>query len=575
MKLKLAIKKRSTLEAKLKALQEKRRKLRVTEDELQAQIDALEEVTPEIEAQVEDLEAQQTETDDAIAEILDELDAVKEEIAALEDGTPVEEVVIEEEPRRSNPRAGSPRMTGRRSAGGANFRSRSRCFSSRADMEAFYAQRDVRDFVARVRAMAPASAQPGARRVISGAELAIPTVILDIIRDNLGEYSKLLRHVRLRPLRGAARAMVSGKVPDGVWTEMCARLNELSFGFSAIELDGYKVGGFVTICRAVLDDASDVDLGEEIVENLLRAIGKALDKAIVFGEGPTLKMPVGFVARLAQTAQPGYWGPSQGEWTDLHTTNLLKLNLTSATGVAYFQALLGAMGKAKPEYTNGRTVWVMNRSTHMQMKAAGLVFTDAGALVAAMDGSVPVEGGLVEELDFMPDGMIAGGYLDAYLLAEREGSSWARSDDVLFFEDMVAYKATARYDGQPILGEAFVAFTIDGTEVTTSIDWTADRANEPLNALIVTGATVTAAGVIAATISGATSETPRYAVQPTAASVDIHGNDVVIPGKRGWTAWANGATVEGAAAGMPLHVVELDAAGHIVSYGSVALTAAS
>lgn len=562
------MKKRASLEKKLSALRAKKKQLRVTEEELQAQIDALEDVTPELEAQVEDLEKQQTETDDAIADILDELDDVKAAIQDLDEG---QEILDEDllDGRRGAEPAPSLRSRYARSHS-ANFRCRSRCFSNRESMEAFYAQKDMKDFIARVRAMAGTS-----KRVITGAELAIPNVLLDVVRDNLGEYSKLLRHVRLRQVRGNGRVLVAGKIPEGIWTEMCARLNELTFAMTEIELDGYKVGGFVTICRAVLVDASDVDLGEEIVEDLLRAVGKALDKAIVFGLGPNSKMPIGFVTRLAQTAQPAYWGVNQGDWTDLHTTNLLKLNLSGADGVAYYQAVLGAMGKAKPDYTNGQSVWVMNRATHMAMKAAGLAFNAAGALVSAIDDTMPVEGGIVEELDFMPDGMVAGGFLDGYILAEREGSSWARSDEVLFFEDQVAYKVTARYDGQPIVGEAFVAFTLDNSDVTTVIPFEDDLANEPLNALIVTGATVTAAGVIAATITGATSATPRYAVQATAATVDIHGNDVVIPGKFGWVAWNSGATIEGAAAGMPLHVVELDAKGHILSAGTVALTAAS
>lgn len=570
---KMLISKRKSLEKQLNQLRAKRKELRATEDELQAQIDALEDVTPEIEAQVEDLEKAQTETEDKISEIMDELDAVKEELDGLDPSTEV--VVDEEEPVRSDSRAaGAPRLQRRRPAS-ANFRCRSRCFATRDAMESFYAQKSMKEFISRVRTMANAALQPTGRRVISGAELAIPTELLDVVRDNLGEYSKLIRHVRFRQVRGNSRILVTGKVPEGVWTEMCARLNELAFGFSEIELDGYKVGGYVTICRAVLADATDIELGEEIVENLLRAIGKALDKAIVFGMGPNSKMPVGFVSRLAETSQPAYWGANQGDWTDLHTTHLLKLNLTGASGVAYYQAVLGAMGKADPAYTNGESVWVMNRATHMAMKAAALAFNASGALVSAIDDSMPVEGGIIEELDFMPDGMVAGGFMDGYILAEREGSTWARSDDVLFFEDEAAFKATARYDGKPIVGEAFVAFTLDNSNVTTELSFMDDLANEPLNALIVTGATVTSAGVIAATISGATAASPRYAVQATAATVDIHGNDVIKPGKFGWVAWSSGATIEGAAAGMPLHVVELDAAGHVLSYGSVALTAAT
>ena len=571
VKQKLLIAQRRTLEKKLAELRAKKKKLRADEAELEKQIEALEEVTPELEQQVEELEEQQTETDDAIADILDELDAIKEEIGDLEVDGPDDPNPDDGEPRPGLRSRGSAPRLQRRGTVSRSFRCRSRCFESRAAMESFYAQKPVADFISRVRS---AGLKSGANRAISGADLAIPTIVLDLIRDNLGEYSKLLKHVRLRSVRGDSRAMVTGKVPEGIWTEMCARLNELAFQFTAIEMDGYKVGGFVTICRSVLKDASDVDLGEEIVENLLRAIGKACDKAIVFGLGPNSKMPVGFVTRLAQTEKPATWGVNQGPWTDLHTTNIMQLDLSSATGVAFYQGLLGAMGKAKPEYTNGRTVWVMNRATHMKIKAAGLVFTDAGALVASLDNSVPVEGGLIEELEFMPDGMVAGGFLDAYLMVEREGSDWARSDDVLFFEDMVAYKATARYDGMPILGEAFVAFTIDNSKVTTEMSFPDDLANEPLNALVITAATVQD-GAITATITGAKSSSPRYAIQPTSASVNIHGNDVVIPGKLGWTKYAAGVVVKGAAAGQTLHVVELDDEGHIVSAGATALGGSS
>ena len=560
-------KQRAALEAQRRTLLNTRTQLRAEEDALQAEIDGAAEVSEDLEKRINDLTRRQTETDDAIAEILRKIDAIDDELSGLS-GEQNVEIHMDEDGTRSNSNTGARRSSGR------SFRSRSRCFESREAMSSFYAQRNVADFISRVRAMAVEGQRPGARRVISGAELAIPTEVLDVIRDTLPEYSKLLKHVRLFQLRGKARAMVAGQVPEGIWTEACARLNELAFGFSAVELDGYKVGGFVTICRATLADASDVELGEEIMENLLRAVGTAVDKAIVYGKGAASKMPLGFVTRLAQSVKPGDWNDAQGDWTDLHTSNVLTLNLTSATGVAYYQGLMAAMGKAKPGYSNGRTVWVMNRATHMQLKAAGLAFSDAGALVSAVDGSIPVEGGVVEELEFMPDNTIAGGYLDTYIMAEREGSSWERSDDALFFEDMAAYKVTARYDGKPVVGEAFVILRIDGTAPTTAIDFTPDRANEPLNGLVVTGATVKS-GAITATISGALNSAPRYAIQPTSASVEIHGNDVVIPGQRGWTAYASGVKVDGAKAGQILHVVELDADGHIISAGSVALTASA
>ena len=202
---KMLTKKRSQLEAQRKTLLQTRQHLRATEDELQAQIDSVDAVDSELEAKIESLTQQQTETDDAIADILAQIDEIDDELASLGGG----------EGRSNEPDEDGQRT--RRSVTHRtvtrSFRSRSGCFSSREAMEEFYAQRSVADFVSRVRAMAVESARPGARRVISGAELAIPTEVLDIVRDNLGSYSRLLKHVRLRQLRGKARAMVTGKVP--------------------------------------------------------------------------------------------------------------------------------------------------------------------------------------------------------------------------------------------------------------------------------------------------------------------------------------------------------------------------
>lgn len=562
LKQKMLITKRGALEKKLTELRNKKKQLRATEDELQAQIDELQDVTPEIEAQVEDLERQQTETDDAIAEILDQIDEVKEELASIDDG--FAEIDDNMEDARSRRSAGSaPRL--QRSAASRSFRCRSRCFETRADMEAFYAQREMKDFISKVRAMAIASARPGGRRSVSGADLGIPDVLLGLIRDNLGEYSKLIRHVRLREVNGTARQNVTGQVPEGVWTEMCASLNELSFGFTQIEMDGYKVGGYVTICRAVLADSTDINLGEEIVENLLRAVGKALDKAIIFGKGPNSKMPVGFATRLAETEQPAYWGANQGVWTDLHSSHVLTLNLSAATGVQFFQPMILALGKADPAYSDGGTVWCMNRTTHMAIKAAGLAFTDAGTLVSGINGSMPVEGGEIVELDFLPDYWVGGGFLDLYLMTEREGATWARSDDVRFFEDEAAFKATARYDGKPIRGEGFVVLSFNNSAPVTAQDFATDYANKAMNVLICTAAQGGTSGKTVVTVTGAVADAPvlKYAVR--------YGGSIAVgdAAPADFADLTSGSTAITAAAGAPITVVELDAAGRVISAGSV------
>ena len=152
------------------------------------------------------------------------------------------------------------------------------------------------------------------KRGVTGAELTIPEVMLDLLRDNLHEYSKLIKRVNLRPVKGQARQNIAGTIPEAIWTEACANLNALNIVFNQVEVDGYKVGGYIAICNATLAD-SDLNLANEILTTLSQSIGLAVDKAILYGTGT--KMPVGIVKRLAETAKPNYWGTNE-PWTDLY-----------------------------------------------------------------------------------------------------------------------------------------------------------------------------------------------------------------------------------------------------------------
>ena len=99
------------------------------------------------------------------------------------------------------------------------------------------------------------------------------------------------------------------------------------------------------------------------------------------------------------------------------------------------------------------------------------------------------------------------------LLVEREGGSFAASDLPMFLADKTVYKGTARYDGQPIEGEAFVAVTYDNTAVTTSMSFSSDYANERPNALVVTSAAGVTSKTTVLTVAGARSASNRLAAK--------------------------------------------------------------
>jgi hypothetical protein len=120
----------------------------------------------------------------------------------------------------------------------------------------------------------------------------------------------------------------------------------------------------------------------------------------------------------------------------------------------------------------------MNESTYGDPMAELIAFNSAGAVVSAMNMTMPIVGGQIELLDFIPDDNIGFGYGSKYLLAERAGTVVESSEHVRFIEDQTVIKGTARMDGTPVIAEAFVLMGIHGTAPTTSINFAADLANQ-------------------------------------------------------------------------------------------------
>lgn len=332
------------------------------------------------------------------------------------------------------------------------------------ERDAFFAREDVKDFLQRTRDLG------NQKREISGSELLIPDVVLGLVREEITNYSKLYKHVMVRRVPGTSRLNIMGKIPEAVWTEMCAKLNELSLSFTSVEVDGYKVGGYIAVCDAILED-SDIALATEIINALSQAIGLALDKAILYGTGT--KMPLGIATRLATAEAPSNYPATSRAWSDLTASNVL--TLTGKTDAALFKAIVGASGAAKNG--TGAKFWAMNEATYSILVQNAVSINAAGAIVTGMNNQMPIVGGAIEILPFMADGDIVGGYGQRYLLAERAGTAMARSEHVRFLEDQTVFKATARYDGIPVIAEAFVAMNINGVAPTTSVEFAADLAN--------------------------------------------------------------------------------------------------
>nr|DAV23283.1 MAG TPA: major capsid protein [Caudoviricetes sp.] len=332
---------------------------------------------------------------------------------------------------------------------------------------------DVKEFLERMRSM------KGNTRAIQGGELEIPVVFLELISENMYRYSKLLNRVRVRNVPGEARQTIAGTVPEAVWTEMCGAINELTFVFNQITLDGYKVAGYVPVCNSLLEDTvSNLDLASWIVEMLSESIGLAEDKAILYGKGSASHMPLGIVTRLAQDSQPDGYPANAPAWVDYSDTNIVKINGTSLTGAEFWAQLAMAAGNTFTRYNRGEQFWAMNSKTYATLKSKLITFTATGDIVANLFGTLPVINGNIDILEFIPDGDIVGGYGDLYLWADRRAMAIDSSEHVQFIQDNTVFRGKARADGAPIIPGAFVAININNAEVTTAMDFAADTAND-------------------------------------------------------------------------------------------------
>lgn len=464
--------------AEISALEEKDAEFAARESELTRSIEEVE--TAEQRAAVEDevarFDSERQAHEQAKAALGADIDRLRAELAELEANDPP-----------AAPKAAEPKneRTVNAMPNPINIRTlprSQRAFDTLplAQRQQIVAQPDVQEFFAQLRDASRVKA------AVTGAELTIPVVFLDLIAENMYRYSKLMNRVRVRNLTGEARQTIGGTVPEAVWTECCGALNELSFVFNQITADCYKVGGFVLICNSLLQD-SDLDLAGELIEMISESIGMAKDKAILYGTG--IKMPLGIVTRLAQQSQPADYPASAPAWSDLHTSNIKSID-GSLTGAAFWAALTLAAGSTVTRYSRGDQFWAMNSRTYNQLKSKAITFTASGDVVANVFNTLPIINGNIDILEFMPDGDIVGGYGDLYLWAQRRGMELGTDMNgfTLRVKDNTLFWGKERADGQPIIAGAFAAINIAGSSVTTSVSFAGDIANDATLESLTVGA---------------------------------------------------------------------------------------
>lgn len=513
-------------------------------DKLLAQQEEIQKREQELVASVDEVtnEEEQAAVEEQAAQIEQDQAAVNESIDQLKNAiTGLENELAQEEAEQKTP-AEEPKEIER--SNNTMISTRNFFGMSMQERTAFVAREDVQQFLNDTRTCIKE------RRALNNVGLTVPQVMLGLLRENIENYSKLYKHVNVRQIGGEGRQLIMGTIPEGIWTECCANLNDLDLSFFDLTLDCYKVGGYFAVCNASLQD-SDLDLAAEILEALGQAIGKALDKAILFGRNTAAyqNMPLGIASRLVQTEQPAGYPATAREWQDLHTSNVKSID-ASVTGAALISAIVLNSGAMKGNYSRGEKVWVMNEKTYTQLMAATVSVDANGRIVTGVADTMPVIGGAIEVTEIVPDNMIVGGYFDLYTLGERAGNQFATSEHVRFLADQTVFRGIARYDGAPAIAEGFILIMLNGGTGSTAVagvTFGADEANSVKDIRLNTATATVAPGAtiqLYAITAPGTGEVSWASATPAKATVNSATGVVtgVSTGSSVITATANGLT---------------------------------
>lgn len=295
----------------------------------------------------------------------------------------------------------------------------------------YYERAEVKDFYEKFRNL----------RAVSGGELTIPDIVVNRIMDIMGDYTTLYPLVDKIQVKGTTRILVDTDTEPATWIEQSGTIPTGDVGtITNIDFDGFKVGKVTFVDNYLLQD-SIINLDAYVTNKIARAIAKALDKAIVKGEGAANKQPTGIIPSL----------PAENKVTVTADENLLK-NLVKKVGLI-----------DTGEDSVGEIVAVMKRSTYYNRLVGYSIQVDSNGNVV---GKLPnlrqpdLVGLRVVFNNNLDDDTVLFGDFSKYTLVERENITIDSSTHVKFSEDQTAFRGKGRFDGKPVKPEAFVLVTI-------------------------------------------------------------------------------------------------------------------
>jgi len=246
-------------------------------------------------------------------------------------------------------------------------------------------------------------------------------------------------------MRGLVHTITTGsgehKIPlvashgTGSWVEEEQQIPESDDSFSQVTLSAHKFATMIRISRELLNDSA-FDLAAYIAHEFVRRAGAAEEQAILTGDGS--HKPIGL----------------------LHSTLGAQVGITTASATAITADELIDMQHSLKSGYRRKACWIMNDATISAIRklkdGQGQYIWQPGIKEGAPDMLFNQKVLMSNYMPLIGSGnkVILYGDYSYYWLAEREGRTLERLNELFAVTDQVGFKMTERLDGRLILPEA-------------------------------------------------------------------------------------------------------------------------
>ena len=273
---------------------------------------------------------------------------------------------------------------------------------------------------------------------------AFPVTIVEDVLSKIEKEHPILSKVDSRTVAGIMKYIYAKPNAQlAFWGDICEDIKQLILnGFEIANLQAFKLSGFVVMCKGMLELGPDW-LAEFIYRTLYEIMSASLEHAIVNGEGPGQKQPVGILKSLV--------GVVDGVYKDKATIALTELNAESLDGV---RAAL-----AEAEMDNGDISVLVHPSTYWaKVRKMQRIQTPEGVWVIS---TLP-NGEEVLTTYAMPKDKLVIGNLKNYFLGIASDIKITEYKETLAIEDLDLYIAKFFGNGTPKDKNAFFVIDISG-----------------------------------------------------------------------------------------------------------------